>query len=186
GQQVCIDMEDKSVTDATLRIYRFLRDKGLDNVSTVVQAYMRRTPDDVEKLIKDGYKPNLRICKGIYKADRDFKTMKEINDNYIRTAKLMADNGCYVGLASHDLPLIRRIRQEVIEPAKLTPDKFEWQMLLGVPVEKRQDELIAQGDHVRIYIPFGPPADAAAYCRRRFKENPKMFFFILKNMFYRK
>ncbi len=183
GRFVRIDMEDKGTTDATIRIYRYLRDKGFDNVGTVVQAYMKRTLGDVQKLIDDGYKPNLRICKGIYKADRDFATMAEINESYVQIAKLMISNGCYPAMATHDIGLINRLNAEVVEAQGATADKFEWQMLLGVPVEKKQAELLALGHHIRIYVPFGKKHDAAAYCRRRFKENPKMFFFIIRNMF---
>ncbi len=183
GRFVRIDMEDKTTTDYTLDLYRRLRDSGYDNVGTVVQAYLKRTYDDVARLIEEGYKPNLRICKGIYKADRDFRTMAEINDNFVRIAKLMAENGCYPALATHDINLIDRLKADVVDAFSLKPDDFEWQMLLGVPVEKKQKELLEIGHHCRIYIPFGKRQDAAAYCRRRFKENPKLFFFILRNIF---
>ena len=180
---VRIDIEDKTTTDATIRIYRHLLDKGFDNVGMVFQAYLHRTYDDIAALFDDGYKPNLRICKGIYKADRDFSTMEEINDNFVKLTKLIVERGGYAALATHDIPLIDRISADVIKPAKVPSDAFEWQMLLGVPVEKKQQELLAKGEKVRMYLPYGPRKDAAAYCKRRFKENPKLFFFIVKNLF---
>ena len=183
---VRIDMEDKTTTDATFRIYRQLRDDGFDNVGVVVQAYLKRTIEDIRLLIERGYKPNIRICKGIYKADREFKTMAQINDSFVAIARLLVENGCYPAFATHDVSLIDRLHNEVITPASYKPEQYEWQMLLGVPVRKKRSELLKNGEHVRIYIPYGPKADAAAYCRRRFKENPKLALFIAKNFICKK
>lgn len=186
GMFFCIDMEDRTVTDYTLKLYRYLRRKGYDAVGTVIQAYLRRSEDDIRSLISDGLKPSLRICKGIYKADRQFDTMAQINDNYFKLVELLLSDGSYPAIATHDLPLMDRITTGLLRPAGARPNSYEWQMLLGVPVRERQRELVTRGEQVRIYIPFGHPADAAAYCRRRFKENPRLMYFILKNIFSRK
>ncbi|MDZ7816827.1 MAG: proline dehydrogenase family protein [Planctomycetota bacterium] len=183
GRFVRIDMEDKTTTDATIRIYRHLRDAGLDNVGMVFQAYLLRTYDDIAALFDDGYKPNLRICKGIYKADRDFSRMADINDNFVRLTDLVVQRGGYPAIATHDILLIDRITRQVLKPAGISPRAFEWQMLLGVPVEQKQQELRRRGEKVRIYLPYGQRRDAAAYCKRRFKENPKLLYFIFKNLF---
>src|SRR5215218_6758215 len=102
GNFVRIDMEDSSTTTETLRLYRELREAGLDNVGVVLQAYLRRTIRDIRELAP--YRPNVRLCKGIYVeppliAHRDFDAVRE---NFVLCLRELLRGGSYVGIATHD------------------------------------------------------------------------------------
>jgi proline dehydrogenase len=179
GIFVRLDMENSPHTTATLEVYKKLRDEGFDNVGFVIQAYMRRSMDDVTELLP--YKPNIRLCKGIYNESESiaYKGYEEIRTNFKNLLDLMLDNGLYVGIATHDEALIQYGLKKVAEK-KLNRDEYEFQMLLGVR-ENRRDELLKQGHKVRIYVPFGH--DWYGYSSRRLKENPQMVGHIVKSIF---
>lgn len=180
---VRIDMEDSSLTKRTIDIYRDLAGR-YPKVGTVLQAYLRRTENDALALAKIG--ANLRLCKGIYRepADIAFKGCDEIRDSYLRTAKiLLSGKNTYTGFATHDTVLIDRIL-DLIANMGTSKDRFEFQALLGVPIEPVLERLRDSGYTVRIYVPYGP--EWYAYSTRRLKENPNMATYILLNMFKRK
>ena len=168
GNFVRIDMEDSSTTSETLRLYRELREQGIDNVGVVLQAYLRRTLDDIRALAD--LKPNVRICKGIYVEPGSiaFTGYEEVRANFVRSLDALFEVGAYVGIATHDEWLIEQALQRV---AGLSPLEYEFQMLLGVR-ERRADELVAAGQRVRIYVPFGE--HWYQYSLRRLQENPAM------------
>ena len=178
-----LDMENSPYTTKTLDLYKKLQDNGLDNVGLVFQAYMRRTEDDIKTLIKEGYKPTIRLCKGIYKESPEiaFQGKEEIRDNYKKLLRLIFENDLYIGIATHDEALISDALK-YIKDNNITNDKFEFQMLLGVR-EKRRNELLAQGYKLRVYVPFGD--DWYGYATRRLKENPDMAYTITKAIFFK-
>jgi proline dehydrogenase len=159
---VRIDMEDSTTTDRTLGLYRELRNLGHENVGAVVQAYLRRTADDVREL------ENVRICKGIYVEPDEiaYTDYEEVRANYIRVLEQVLRSGTYVGIATHDEFLIGEALRLV---AGVPSDRYEFQMLLGVRSD-RADELVAAGHRVRIYVPFG--TQWYEYSVRRLQENP--------------
>ena len=165
GNFVRIDMEDSSTTDDTLRLYRELRESGLDNVGVVLQAYMRRTLDDIRS--RADLRPNVRLCKGIYVeppaiAYTDYEAVRA---NYVRALQeLSAIDGAHVAIATHDEWLIG-------EALKALPPSYEFQMLLGVR-QQRASELVAAGHRLRVYVPYGDKW--YAYSLRRLQENPAM------------
>jgi proline dehydrogenase len=162
GKFVRIDMEDTSTTDETLRLYRELREDGVDNVGIVLQAHLRRTLDDVA-LLAD-LVPNVRLCKGIYVEPPSlaFTDDGEVRANFVRTLDALLEAGSYVAVATHDEYLIHEaLRREI----------GEFQMLLGVR-EQRGSELVAAGHRLRVYVPFGE--QWYAYSLRRLQENPAM------------
>ncbi len=165
---VRIDMEDSSTTDETLRIYRELREVGLDNLGVVLQACLRRTVADVRAL--SDLQPNVRICKGIYvePAGIAFQEFEAIRANYVAALDALLAAGCYVGIATHDEWLVRRSLERV---DGLEPEEYELQMLLGVR-ERRASELVAAGHRLRVYVPFGQRW--YEYSLRRLQENPKL------------
>lgn len=179
GIFVRLDMENSPYTTATLDLYKKLRDEGFDNVGFVIQAYMKRSIDDVTALLP--YKPSIRLCKGIYNESETiaYKGYEEIRTNFKKLLDLMLDNGLYVGIATHDEALIQYGLKKVAEK-KLKHEEYEFQMLLGVR-ENRRDELLRQGHRVRIYVPFGH--DWYGYSSRRLKENPQMVGHIVKSIF---
>ena len=168
GNFVRIDMEDSTTTDRTLQLYRDLRALGHENLGIVVQAYLRRTIDDV-----DGVE-NVRLCKGIYVeppaiAYREFEAVRA---NYVLVLEKLVAQGSYIGIATHDEYLIGEALRIVRD---LPRDRYEFQMLLGVRPE-RADELVAAGHRVRIYVPYG--TQWYEYSLRRLQENPKIAGYI--------
>jgi proline dehydrogenase len=167
---VRIDMEDSSTTDDTLRIYRELRQAGHENVGIVLQAYLRRTPADIDALAD--LRPNVRLCKGIYVEPPSiaFTDADAIRANFVRCLDALLGAGAYVGIATHDEWLIREALR-LVEERGLGREEYELQMLLGVR-EERASELVAAGHRLRVYIPFGE--QWYAYSLRRLQENPAM------------
>ena len=174
GNFVRIDMEDSSTTDETLRLYRELREAGLDNVGVVLQARLRRTLDDVESLAD--LKPNVRMCKGIYVEPPElaFQEFDEVRANYVAALEKLLGGGSYVGIATHDEWLITEGKRLIAEQA-LQRDEYEFQMLLGVR-RRLASSLVEEGHRLRIYVPYG--AHWYAYSMRRLQENPKIAGYI--------
>ncbi len=174
---VRIDMEDSACTDDTLKLYELSRDY-YPNCGVVIQAYMRRSYADVEKLVKQ--KANFRLCKGIYVEPEEiaYKKKEEINQNFLKILRLMLDNKAYVGIATHDDAVVEGA-YKILDEFKLKKEEYEFQMLLGVR-EKLRDQVHAKGHRMRIYVPFGE--HWYNYCIRRFKENPKMATYVLKSI----
>ena len=168
GNFVRIDMEDSTTTDRALQLYRELRDAGRTNVGVVLQAYLRRTLDDIEGL------DNVRLCKGIYvePVEIAYKEFEAVRANYVRSLERIVEQGTYVGIATHDEHLIG----EALRIVRDTPrDRYEFQMLLGVRPD-RADELVAAGHRLRVYVPYG--TQWYEYSMRRLQENPKIAGYI--------
>jgi proline dehydrogenase len=171
---VRIDMEDSSTTDETLRLYRELREAGHENVGIVLQAYLRRTIDDVRSLAD--LQPSVRICKGIYVEPPElaYQGYEEVRTNFLRALEALLDAGCYAGIATHDEWLVSEGRR-IVSRRGLGRDEYEFQMLLGV-AERLGDRLVREGHRLRIYVPFGE--HWYAYSLRRLQENPKIAGYI--------
>jgi len=168
ANSVRIDMEDSSTTSDALRMYRDVRESGLDNVGFVLQACLRRTVDDIGALAD--LKPNVRLCKGIYAEPRTiaFTDYDAVRANYVRALDALLDAGAYVAVATHDEWLIGEALERL---SGLGRDEYEFQMLLGVR-EQRANELVAAGHRMRIYVPFGE--QWYEYSLRRLQESPAM------------
>jgi proline dehydrogenase len=167
---VRIDMEDSSTTDDTLRLYRELRAAGHDNLGVVLQAYLRRTVDDIRALAD--LRPNVRLCKGIYVEPSSiaFTDADAIRASFVRCLEALLGARAYVGVATHDEWLIEQALRLVGERG-LGREEYEFQMLLGVR-EQRGTELVEAGHRLRVYVPFGE--QWYAYSLRRLQENPAM------------
>jgi proline dehydrogenase len=176
---VRIDMEDSACTDDTIGIFERARDY-YPNCGIVLQAYMRRTQNDAEKMLAKT-KTNFRLCKGIYVEPEEiaYKAKQEVNDNFLKVLRRMFELKAYVGIATHDDQLIDGA-YALIKEFGLKKDEYEFQMLLGVR-DKLRDKILANGHRMRIYIPFGE--HWYAYCIRRFKENPQMASYVMKALF---
>ena len=168
GNFVRIDMEDSSTTSATLQLYRELREDGFDNVGVVLQAYLRRTLDDVHAIAD--LTPNVRLCKGIYVEPPSlaYTDYDAVRANYVKALDALLDGGAYVGVATHDEWLITQALRRV---HGLATSDYEFQMLLGVR-EQRATQLVAEGHRLRVYVPFGE--QWYQYSLRRLQENPAM------------
>ena len=174
GNFVRIDMEDSSCTDDTLRLYRELREAGHDNVGVVLQAYLRRTSEDVRELAD--LRPNVRLCKGIYVEPPEiaFHDFDAVRASFVNALEALLDAGAYVGVATHDEWLVSQARR-IVDERGLEPREYEFQMLLGVR-EELGDALVRDGHRLRIYVPFG--RHWYAYSLRRLQENPKIAGYI--------
>ena len=178
---VRIDIEDSSCTEDTIDIYLRLR-KDYSNVGTALQSYMRRSVDDVNRLIP--HKANLRFCKGAYYWEQRevvYKDGEIVNYNFNYLVEKLLSNNCYVAIATHDEKLVWE-GLKLVDQLNLKPDQYEFQMLLGVDPELRRI-IVKAGHKLRVYVPFGK--EWLAYSIRRLKENPKMLSYIFKNTFNR-
>lgn len=175
---VRVDMEDSPYTSSTLRIFKKLQSE-FDNVGIVVQAYLKRTENDVKDL--NSTKTNYRLCKGIYIEPDEiaYKNKQSIRDNYLKLLEMMLKNGSYVGIATHDDYLVNGAYR-IIDDMKLSKDKYEFQMLYGV-TEKLRDKINSDGHKIRIYVPYGKKW--YAYSIRRMQENPEIAGHIAKSIF---
>jgi proline dehydrogenase len=178
---VRIDMEDSSTASATLKLYEGLRSEGYENVGVVIQANMRRSEEDIRRLIP--LRANVRLCKGAYLEPEAivFRIREEIQLNYLNLLKMLWDAKCYVGIATHDDFLISGAYQ-YIQKMDLQKTDYEFQMLYGVKIKLR-NQIVADGHRVRIYVPFGQ--QWYAYSIRRFKENPQITRYVMGALFFR-
>lgn len=181
-----IDMEDSPCTDDEIELLRKLKAEFPRNVGLAVQAYLKRTINDLEDLL-DLNTPsnplNYRLCKGIYIEPETiaYKEHEEINRHYLEDLEFMFRNKIYVGIATHDKLLIKGA-YDLIEKYKVPKSMYEFQMLFGVTPRLRAG--IVEGGHtMRVYVPFGK--QWYGYSIRRLKENPKMASHIIKAIFYK-
>lgn len=174
-----IDMENSPYTDKTIKIYQKCLSR-YNKVGTVFQAYLHRTNDDLKKLNSEKF--NCRICKGIYReSDKiSYQDKEEIRKNFIANVELVLSGKGYAAIATHDIPLIDRIEQWIIEN-KIPKNRFEFQVLYGVPMGNRLQQLLDKGYTVRNYIPFGEAW--FDYSMRRLQENPNIMWYVLGNIF---
>jgi proline dehydrogenase len=178
---VRVDMEDSSTTSSTLNLYERLRSDGFENLGVVIQANMRRSEEDIHRLIP--VKANVRLCKGAYIEPETiaFRDKEGIRLNYLNLLKMLLESRCYVGIATHDDFLISGAYQ-YIQKMNLKSTDYEFQMLYGVRTKLR-DKIVADGHKLRVYVPFGQ--HWYAYSIRRFKENPQIILYVLHALFSR-
>jgi proline dehydrogenase len=181
GNFIRIDMEESARVDPTLRIYRRLREAGHDNVGTVLQSYLYRTPDDLEALLP--LTPNLRLVKGAYlePAAVAYPAKADVDAAYIRLAERMLIAGGFTAVATHDEAIIEHVIA-FTEREAIPRDRFEFQMLYGIRTQLQTD-LVRRGYRVLIATPYGP--DWYPYLMRRLAERPANVLFIAGNVIRR-
>jgi proline dehydrogenase len=175
---VRIDMESSVAVDATLRIYRALREAGLDNVGTVLQSYLYRTPEDLEALLP--LRPNLRLVKGAYLEPPDvaYPRKDDVDAAYVRLVERSLSGEGYTAIATHDERMIEHAIA-FAERKGIGRDRFELQMLYGVRPQVQAD-LVARGFKVLVATPFGP--EWFPFFTRRLAERPANLGFVLRNL----
>ena len=178
GTFVRIDMEQSDYVEVTLRIYERLRDAGHDSVGTVLQSYLYRTADDLERLLTRA--PNLRIVKGAYlePASIAYPEKRDVDRAYVELVQRGLREGAYIAVATHDEGIIRQV-QAFATREDIARDRFEFQMLYGVR-PGLQRSIAAEGYKVLVASPFGP--DWYPYLMRRLAERPANLGFFLKNL----
>jgi proline dehydrogenase len=175
---VRIDMEGSSVTEATLRVFERVF-ASHSNVGPVIQAYLKRSPGDIERAVELGAR--VRLCKGAYgePASIALQSMPAIRSAYVRLAETLLSRGNYPGIATHDERLIEAIKAYA-QSNGIGRDRFEFQMLYGVR-PKAQRDLAREGYRVRVYVPFG--THWAGYFFRRITERKENAFFVARSLF---
>ena len=181
-----IDMEDSPCTDREIELFRKLKSEFPSNVGLVVQAYLRRTLQDLRNM-QDLNSPEIplsfRLCKGIYVESESiaFKNHEEINSHFLEDLEFLFRNKYHVGIATHDRPLVEEA-YKLIDKYKVAKEMYEFQMLYGV-TPKLRERIVSDGHNMRVYVPFGK--QWFGYSTRRLKENPKMASHIIKAMFFK-
>jgi len=177
---VRVDMEGSPYTQRTLDfVHELHRIPGNANtVGTVIQAYLKRSEADIEKLLAERIR--IRLCKGAYKesAEIAFAAKSDVDANYVSLMKILMKSGVFHGLATHDENIIRQA-EAFATHERISPDSFEFQMLYGIRRDLQQS-LVRRGWRVRVYIPFG--SEWYPYFMRRLGERPANVLFILRNL----
>ncbi len=179
GNFVRVDMEDSSVTQVTIDIFKRLRAEfGLNTVGIVLQSYLYRTLADAQELVK--LPARIRICKGAYNEPPEvaFPEKKDVDANYIKVMQLLLSSGTYHGIATHD-PKMIDATIEFAAREGIGKEKYEFQMLYGIRRDL-QHQLARDGFNVRIYVPYGK--HWYPYFMRRLAERPANIWFVMKNL----
>jgi proline dehydrogenase len=179
GNFVRIDMEGSAYTQRQLdQFKKLLAEYGRDHVGIVLQAYLFRTADDVEEMIRLGAR--VRLCKGAYKepAEIAYPDKADVDANYVRLAKRLIQDGHYPGIATHDEAMIKAVKDFVAEEG-IARDRFEFQMLYGIRRDL-QETLVKEGYNMRCYVPYG--TQWYPYFMRRLAERPANVWFLMSNM----
>ena len=178
GSFIRIDMEQSAHVEPTLRTFERLRDAGHENVGTVLQSYLYRSPGDLERLLP--LEPNLRIVKGAYlePASIAHPEKRDVDRAYVGLVERGLRGGVYVAVATHDEAIIRHVRAFASHEG-IPRDRFEFQMLYGVrPALQRA--IAAEGYKVLVATPFGP--DWYPYLMRRLAERPANLAFFVRSL----
>jgi proline dehydrogenase len=179
--KVTLDMEDHSFTDMTLDIFRALN-KDHPTFGTVLQARLFRTDDDIISL--KGLNARIRICIGIYNEPEEMalQSKPKMKKKLLQQLELLFKEGHYPEIGTHDEAVVNEAIG-IAEKLNMKKNQYEVQMLMGVPRQAFQDELIQNGILVRLYVPFAEKWKyATAYCKRRLAANPAMATYVLKNI----
>ncbi len=178
GVFVRIDMEDSPRVEATLRVYKALREEGFSQVGVVLQSYLYRTEKDLLDLLP--YRPNLRLVKGAYREPKEvaFQDKRLVDAEYLHLGKLALREGLYVAFATHDPRILAEVRRYT-EAMGIPKERFEFQFLYGVRPEE-QRRLAREGYVVRAYVPYG--SHWYPYLTRRIAERPENLLLVLRSL----
>jgi proline dehydrogenase len=178
---VRVDMEGTAYTQATMDLVRQLhaRPKNGGHVGIVIQAYLRRSADDISTLLRDRIR--IRLCKGAYQEPPDlaFTDKKDVDANFVALTKVLLKSGVFHGIATHD-PAMIAAAKDFARAERIDLKSFEFQMLYGVRRDL-QRSLVQEGYRVRVYVPFGD--EWYPYFMRRLAERPANVLFLARNFF---
>ncbi len=181
GTFVRLDMEGTDITESTLTIFERVYPEYRDHVGVVLQAYLKRTREDIDRMCE--LQARVRLCKGAYSEPEAlaWQDMSTIRDRFLEYMEVLVSKGRFPGIATHDDILIDATRKYVAENGVST-DRFEFQMLYGLRSET-QESLAKEGFGMRVYVPFGD--QWFPYYSRRLRERKENVWFILSTMFKR-
>ncbi|HET9259588.1 MAG TPA: proline dehydrogenase family protein [Acidimicrobiia bacterium] len=173
GTTVTIDMEDSRYTEATVRMFE-RGQAGTQNFGIAIQAYMKRTATDLERL--GGLGGHIRLCKGAYVEPSEIAitTKAGVDGAFaVYLTELMMRRDVTPAIATHDEELVAL----ALDLAKDRDESFEFQMLYGVRGDL-QSRILEEGHPLRIYLPFG--SQWYPYLTRRVAERPANVWFFVK------
>ena len=183
GTYVWIDMEQSRYTDATLGLGLAMRAVG-PHVGVCVQAYLRRTPHDVEALIAGG--AGIRLVKGAYKEPpaAAFPAKRDVDARYLDLARrLLSDDARRTGVravfGTHDPRLLAAIRSQAAGEG-LAAKACEFHLLYGIQ-RAEQERLARAGHRVSVLISYG--SYWFPWYMRRLAERPANVLFVVKSLF---
>lgn len=181
GNTMRLDMEQSSYVDATLAIYRRLRERHA-NVGCVLQSYLYRSPADLAAIAP--LAPNIRFVKGAYLEPPAvaYERKGDVDEQYLKLVFTALEGGGYTAVATHDPSIIARVEAFVRQRALPQRGRYEFQMLYGIGAPLAS-ALIARGHRVRLAVPFGDYW--FPYLMRRLAERPANLAFFLKGAFAR-
>lgn len=176
GTRIEIDMESSEYTDRTLEIV-----EKIGTARSVIQAYLYRSPADIERLNARGIP--VRLCKGAYKepASLAYPEKIDVDRSFLALMKLLLDKGTYPAIASHDEAIIGEALRYARE-RKIPAENFEFQMLYGIRADL-QRRIVDMGYRMRVYVPYGTAW--YPYFMRRLAERPANVLFLAKNFLKR-
>lgn len=176
--RVEIDMESSEYTDRTLQVVSGIQRDFPGHVRAVIQAYLYRSEADIRELNRQSIP--VRLCKGAYRESPTVALARksDVDTNYLKLMHLLLDDGTYPAIASHDERIVRDAL-DYVRARRITPDRFEFQMLYGIRRDL-QDEVLKQGYRLRLYVPYGEAW--YPYFMRRLAERPANVLFLAKNL----
>ena len=186
GVAVTVDMESRHWTDFTLATLRQMHAEGMRHIGAVLQTRLHRTEQDLDAL-PPGMR--VRLVIGIYRepADVALTDKAAMKERMLQFAGQLLQAGHFVEFATHDEACVRRFLGEVVPAAGVGPDRFEVQMLYGVPRDRFLADLRQKGIRARLYVPFALSWEMAIqYLRRRLDEYPAMALLVSKNLIFRR
>lgn len=178
GFFVRVDMEASRHTRQTLDAFETLWSIGYRNAGVAVQAYLRRSAADVERLIALG--ASVRLVKGAYNEPRDvaFQSKADVDASFVSLMQALLERGHQPAIATHDEAMIEATRR-FAELRGIGPDRYAFELLYGIRRDL-QSRLVSQGHTVRVYIPFG--RQWFPYFMRRLGERPANLGFVLRSL----
>jgi proline dehydrogenase len=179
---VWIDMEGSIYTDATLDLYERLKQEHA-NVGLCLQAYLKRTYTDVERLLPT--EPRIRLVKGAYAEPPEiaYQSRREVDANYLALCVSMlrevkSGRDLFLGLGTHDVRLVAQVADHA-RSIGLGKDAFDVEMLYGIR-SKEVQRLKRDGYRVRVLIAYG--AFWYPWYMRRLAERPANVVFALRQL----
>jgi proline dehydrogenase len=177
GSRVEIDMESSAYTERTLAM-AIQAGSECGCVRVCVQAYLRRSAGDIERL--NAAAVPVRLVKGAYREppSEAIPRKQDVDANYVALMKTLLDRGVYPAIATHDEKIIRQVL-DYVRIRGIQPESFEFQMLYGIRRDL-QRKLTRQGYRLRLYVPYG--TEWYPYFMRRLAERPANLWFVLRNL----
>ena len=175
---VRLDMEGSDLTQSTLNIFETVYPDYPDHVGPVLQAMLKRTDGDIERMCE--LEASVRLCKGAYAEPETiaYQDMDVIRARFVDYMQRLLDHETYSGIATHDDQLVQATKDYAAQN-DVSPESFEFQMLYGLRLDTQQ-QMAQDGYNMMVYVPYG--TEWFPYFYRRLREKKENVFFVLKNV----